>query len=371
MKAYDFIFSNKLTHRLARHFTFWAIYLLQLIMITTRMESFHDFFIYQSYKISILSAFSVLPACLFSVYAFSVFLFPFLRQKKYRSFAVWLVIIIVFNCIISLLQYLFVRPFLCADCGAVTSREKINTIASIGINTVSFLGAVALGIKFTKTWYIQQVINRKLSRQKINNELKLLKARIQPDFLFETLEVLHHKITYNNKQAVNILLRFSDLLSYTLYECDEDFISAERVFQVTNEFVALETLMMKTKITITASITENLSDKYIPSFVVLPLLQHCIMALHNYPDKACQTEIEVVAENKTFTCSLFIYTEAFAELRKIYFDTISLFRNRLEAFYRNKYTIDFTEEKEMFTINLSLVLSDHFLEETVYADTAE
>ncbi|MEP6466333.1 MAG: histidine kinase, partial [Parafilimonas sp.] len=199
----------------------------------------------------------------------------------------------------------------------------------------------------------------------------------QPDFLFKTLQALHNRIIFDKKEAAEMLLRFSELLSYTLYECDNDFISAEKVMQITDEFIALEKMMPKTNITGVTTIEDNITNKYIPSFIVLPLIQHCVIALHNYPDKKHSAEIKLNASNNIFYCSIYIQTDAFAELRKIYFDGINMFTNRLETFYSNRYTLDFTEEKGAFNIALSLVLSDNLFAEKIdkatekiYANTA-
>jgi LytS/YehU family sensor histidine kinase len=350
---------------------------LQTGLIATQMNGFADFFRYSSYRFPVVFAASILPVCIFSVYFSLYILFPLLHRKKYFLFAAGFVAFVGLNCFIELFLYLLARPFTCSDCGVVTLQEKINIIGAIGINTACFWGVVALGIKFTKSWYLQQINNHILARQKIRSQLKLLKARIQPDFLFGTLQALHSKIILDKKKAAEMLLKFSDLLSYTLYECEDDFIDAEKVFQITDEFFALEKMMMKTNITTVTTISGDICNKYIPSFIVLPLIQHCVTELHNYPDKAHSAKIKLSATNNMFYCSIQIETDAFAELRKMYVDGINMFTNRLETFYTNKYTLDFTEEQEEFNITLSLVLVDNLsaektgnATEKVYANTA-
>lgn len=376
MTANEFIFSNEWKPRLARHLSFWLIYYLQTVLVTARMTGFADFFRYQSYAYPVVFAAAILPVCFFSVYISLYILFPLLKQKKYILFSTGLIVSAVLNCIIELFIYLLTRPYTCSDCGTINLQEKINIMGAFGINVASFLGVVALGIKFTKSWYQQQLNNRMLARQKITNELKLLKARIQPDFLFETLQALFNTIITDKKQAAEILLKFSELLSYTLYECDDDFVSVERVLQITEEFVALEKMMMKTNITSASAITGNISNKYIPSFIVLPLIQNCITALHNHPDKTHFAKIELNTDNDIFFCTIHIKTGAFTELKKIYPGMINTFAKRLEAFYNNKYTLDFKSEKEAFTVALSLLLSNDFIAgridkatEKVYANT--
>lgn len=122
----------------------------------------------------------------------------------------------------------------------ITGKNKRD--GAIGINVACFLSIVALGIKFTKHWYLQQKQNRLLARQKITNQLKLLKLRIQPEFLFESLQSLYYKIASDKNQASEILLKLSELLSYMLYESNDDFVPVQRELFIIQEFITLESL---------------------------------------------------------------------------------------------------------------------------------
>ncbi len=374
MTAYEFVFSNKRKYRLQRHLFFWLGFLLQTVMVNTQMSSVADFFKYQSYQHAMLFAVSVLLPCVFSVYMFLYFLFPLFQQKKYAAFIACFVVVIILDCVISLFFYLITRNYTCVHCKAVTLLDEINMTEVLGINMAGILGVAALGIKFTKTWYLQQARNRILARQKITSELKLLKARIQPDLLFDTLQALYNKITSNNNEAAEMLLKFSELLSYTLYECDDDFVAAGRVLKITDEFIALEKMIRKTNIKSVTTISGNTGNKYIPSFIVFPLIQQCVIALHKHPGETHSTEIELSIEDNTFYCAIYIETDAFSIIRKFYINAINTFTNRLETFYSNKYTLNFNEEgKGRLVIKMSLVLSDIVEEvkatEQVYAYT--
>lgn len=325
------------------------------------MKGVADFFVYQSYKQGFFFLYAVLPVCIFSVYISTYLLFPFLQKKRYSVFITGIVGLIIFNCFAALFFYVIIRPYLCPVCDAIDLREDINIMGNNGINIASFMTLVALGIKFTKNWYLQQIHNRMLARKKIVNELKLLKTRIQPGFLFESLQSLYNKISSDKNQAAGILLKFSELLSYMLYECNDDFVLVKNVLMITNEFIELEKMMKETKLTFAATINSGINGKYIPSFILLPLIQNCVIALHNnLKNEPDYMEIEIYAQNNILYCSISIQPSNTGAVREIYADIINTFTNRLEIFYSNNYTLKLAEKEEgKFIITLSLLLLDN------------
>ncbi len=357
----QFIFSNKPKYRLARHLVFWLIFSLQTVLVATRMNSISDFFLYQSYKSPLFFLCSILSVCFFSVYFSIYLLFPFLQKKRYTVFAFGFIGLIIFNCITALVFYVIMRPYMCSDCSAIDIREKINIIGNNGINIASFMSLVALGIKFTKNWYLQQVHNRILARQKITSELKLIKARIQPDFLFDSLQALYHKISADKNQAAEMLLKFSEFLSYTLYECNDDFILVQRELFFINEFIALENMMKETKPIVTYDVTGDISKKYIPSFILLSLIQNCVVALHgNTCKEPPRVNIEIYIEAITLYSNMHVQAEDIDAIRDIYPNIINAFINRLEIFYKNNYKLGFSREEGKYIITMSLLLLDNF-----------
>jgi hypothetical protein len=338
-----------------RHGVFWSLYYVQAVFSATEMNGFSDFFYYSSYKYALISAALLLPVCFWSVYSALYILFPLFKKKKYALFVLCFFLFIIINCLVELIVYLLTRPYTCVNCG--TPFEMVNTVAGLGINVASFLGVIALGIKFTKSWYLQQISNRKLAREKISNELKLLKARIQPDFLFKILQLIHRKIGSDSNKAADLLLKLSELLSYTLYECEEDFIAAERVIQITKEFITLEQTRMRTSVS--AEFTyKDISNKYIPSFVVLPLLQLCISIIEKHPVKKKLISIDVTVEGDLFKCVFCTRLNNTSEIVQQYNNAIERFRERLESLYNDNYTITISETGQRILISLSFLLSD-------------
>lgn len=362
MNIRAFIFSDKLKPRLARHSMFWIVFLLQTIFVSTQMTSFADFLKYQSYQAPIIFNVSVLPVCVFSVYMFSYILFIFFQQKKYALFIACLTVIIILNCIFEAVLYPIVRPFICSDCGILTMQEKIKTISYVGINLGGFYGTVALGIRFTKNWYLQQKANRLLARQKITSDLKLLKSRIQPNFLFESLNGLYNQTSFDKEKAAEMLLEFSELLSYMLYECNDDFVSVQRELLFIQKFFVLKNILFSTTLTLTNNIKESLTEKYIPSFILLSLIQNCVFELSDYnPTQKLTLNTNAEVQNNMLVCNIHLKAVNLHAKKNILSDIINTFTNRLEIFYENNYRLEFIESEDELLVSISLLMLDKFI----------
>ena len=174
-----------------------------------------------------------------------------------------------------------------------------------------------------------------------------------------------------------MLLRFSELLSYTLYECNADFVPVLRELFVINEFIALENIMQKAPVIFSETNTENISEKFIPSFILLSFIQNCVIAFYENIYEQTGFSIKINGGNDTVFCVLHIQSSSSVLIKNIYVPLINTYINRLENVYKNNYTLGFAEEQRgSFIITMSLLLVDNFsnekidtLKEQVYAHT--
>ena len=316
-----------------------------------------DFFTYQVYQHSLYFVLCILPVCIFSVYGFLYILLPFLQKKRYIEFILAGILVLILNYFLAQFFYKLARPSICPDCDAITLREKVSRSLNIGVNIAGFLSVVALGIKYTVRWYLQQIQNRTLAKQKISSELKLLKARVQPVFLFESLGTIYKSIDVNKNDAAEILIKLSDLLSYVLYECNDDFVLLQRELIIANRYIELEKIIRNKSFVIDYKIVNSADTKYIPSFIVLYLIQNCISAFDNEVEKTPRyIEIEINTGVNILDLKICAQQPDLPAFGDMFQNIVKTTRHRLETFYPDKYELIFFEEKGVSIINVSLML---------------
>jgi two-component system LytT family sensor kinase len=106
-----------------------------------------------------------------------------------------------------------------------------------------------------------------MEKDKVRNELDFLKAQFNPHFLFNSINSIYGNIDRSNSSARNMLLKFSDMLRYQLYECTTDSISIDKEINYMRNYVALQQTRNAENLVVDLEIDEELRG-----FTVAPLL---------------------------------------------------------------------------------------------------
>ena len=106
-----------------------------------------------------------------------------------------------------------------------------------------------------------------MEKDKVKNELDFLKAQFNPHFLFNSINSIYGNIDKRNSSARNMLLTFSDMLRYQLYECNTDSISIDREVKYIKNYVALQQTRNAENLVVDLEVDEDLRG-----FSVAPLL---------------------------------------------------------------------------------------------------
>ena len=101
---------------------------------------------------------------------------------------------------------------------------------------------LAMSIKLTKNWIQSRQREQLLEKEKLETELKFLRSQFHPHFLFNTINSIFVLIHKNPDMASEALAKFSDLLRYQLYECNEAEISLRQELTYLENFIELEKL---------------------------------------------------------------------------------------------------------------------------------
>ncbi|MEL6306475.1 MAG: histidine kinase, partial [Bacteroidota bacterium] len=80
---------------------------------------------------------------------------------------------------------------------------------------------LAMSIKLTKNWIAAEKHRTTVEKEKLETELKFLRSQLNPHFLFNTINSIFVLIHKNQDLASDSLAKFSELLRYQLYHCNE------------------------------------------------------------------------------------------------------------------------------------------------------
>ncbi len=277
MTLNNFIFSNQLKHRLARHVAFWTIFSLHFIIQNLLIGGQGEGSTSRTFLQSFLHFLYFLPIYLASTYFFIEIILPkFLYPRRWVGFIVSFLLLFSVSAILiyySGVWYLhntMKLPYDKIDFDA----NKYHAIVD-GMFVPFMLLGIAAGIKFSKNWWLQQRENEKLAKQKLATELQLLKTSIHPRFLLHSLHTVQRRIDNSSLQSPVLILQLSDLLSYLLYEKDETWVPLEKELEIIRYYINLEEKSSEGKLLFKTEFPENTGGKFIIPFLLLTIVENC------------------------------------------------------------------------------------------------
>jgi sensor histidine kinase YesM len=97
-------------------------------------------------------------------------------------------------------------------------------------------------LKLVKDQYLVQNRTMQLEKEKSKTELHMLKAQLNPHFLFNTLNNIYSLSLINSPVTSTSIARLSEILDYILYRCNDPFVPLSAEINLLNNYIGLEKL---------------------------------------------------------------------------------------------------------------------------------
>src|SRR5580698_8802396 len=241
LSIYDLIFSKQGSHRLCRHLIFWVAFLIYFFYVNMIPSRPDELWRTQTYR----NAFELMiyfPVSIISVYVANYYLLPqyIIKEKYFRLLLVLIGLTIIYFSLAYLLTMLL---------GALTRTVPFRELPvsfrwfqpiRYGIGLPLTSAVLTSIIKLLKNHHLQQKENELLQQQKISTELQIIKAQFQPGFLYDALNHVLFLINEDPPRSPEAVLKLSDLLSYILYDNEEEQVSLEKEIQIIGTYLGLQ-----------------------------------------------------------------------------------------------------------------------------------
>jgi two-component system, LytTR family, sensor kinase len=153
---------------------------------------------------------------------------------------------------------------------------------------------LAMSIKLTRNWMQARQLEQRLREEKLETELKFLRSQFNPHFLFNTINSIFVLIHKNPTMASESLAKFSGLLRYQLYECNEQLIPLKRELAYLENFIELEKLRQEGNTECTLSVNVNLDQTLeIAPFILMPFVENAFKHLSQHKEEMNRIRIDI------------------------------------------------------------------------------
>jgi len=197
-----------------------------------------------------------------------------------------------------------------------------------------------------------------LEREKRKNELDFLKAQINPHALFNSLNTIYGHIDKSNQVARNILLQFSGLLRYQLYDCSSEYVSLGNEIAYIRNYIAFQQLRKDDGLAVAIEI-EHINDNLkIAPLLLIVLIENAFKFVGNANERESTVIFKITTQNSVLNCSVFntVEPESSRKINNSNGIGIANFKRRLELLYPGKYSLDIDKGIDFYKTNLTIGL---------------
>ncbi len=242
------------TSRLVYHIYFW-IFFFGLIVLSSGAHN-------ESYTVRVVRSLEYIAFLIVPVY-FHFFVFDrFFYKKKYMRYVLFLLTILI-------------------GWGYVMDRFLFQGILEKGglfsaMVSIFFILLITTSFKVLAENVKQRFLLQQIEAKQVQTELRLLKAQINPHFLFNTLNNLFGMARKQNPQTADGIAGLSHLMRYMIYESNVELISLEKEIQQIDRLIELQKLRFSNDddIQIDFTIDGEAENTLIPPMLLIPFVEN-------------------------------------------------------------------------------------------------
>lgn len=284
------------------------------------------------------------------------FLLPrYFQTGRYFLFAGFLALSFF---VLGLFEEGILRPLIFAE------MDEVKYCTSDGLYKFVLEPLPLLGFMFfvKLTWEYRETQQKLITteKEKIESELKFLRSQINPHILFNALNNIYSHSLTRSGMAPDMLLKLSNFLRYTLYECGSDLVLLERELQSLEDYVTLQKMGLEGRGQVSMSISGACKDRLVPPFVLITLVENCFKHSLDTQEKNIRIEVDIVINDDQLTlktCNTYDRERRLAnEGIKEQGVGIANVRRRLELLCSGSFSLRDRTNKGVFELELKMPL---------------
>ncbi|MBZ0201565.1 MAG: histidine kinase [Ignavibacteria bacterium] len=222
------------------------------------------------------------------------------------------------------------------------------------LTIVSILGSLW---KVSLIWYRNQIKQKETEKQNISNELAMLRAQINPHFLFNTLNNIKSLVKSIPSKAVYSVDKLTGMMRYMLYESSLESVPLGNEIGHINNYIDLEKIRYSDPDFIDFKIYGDYKDIPVPPLVFMPFIENAFKHGNKLkPAPGIIIKIDVLKRDINFEIKNFMKENHEAHDKNSGFG-LSNIRRRLDLLFDKKYDLVIDNKNKTFTVKLNLIIS--------------
>jgi len=286
----------------------------------------------------------------------ALYLIPhYISKDKYKTY-----LILIFVFYLSLTMVNSVVDHFCFI--AIYSTEKEPFWSGTLTNSISklFILSLSMGYGFTKIMIRTEKVRQQLIEDKLNAELKILKAQIDPHFLFNTLNMAYASaIKSRDTNTADIVEKLAVLMRYVIYESNGDKVPLEKDINYIENYISLQLQRLATDIScnIKCNIKGNWQGYQIAPMILIPFIENVFKHGIRLEEKS-GVDINLNFQSGLLILETMNTLKNFKDFKDISNSGIGLdnVKKRLKIIYPNRHKLEIETTNRIYHSRLELEL---------------
>ncbi len=331
-------------HKLLSHSTIWIILLFININF---FSSFKGFTIAFERGISLILLYSLLFYSNWFVFIPRLYI-----KKRYLWFSISVITAVIVTSIIRIIieqHFGIIRPLQRSP--LIVNKELRGFFLAFSFS--SFIFIVSTMLRMANYYSLQSKQKDILLQEKTAAELQLLKAQINPHFLFNALNNIYALVLIKSDNAADSLMSLSQLLRYIIYDASGEKVALDKEIRYLQYYIDLESLRLTNKQALNYNPDINSANYTIMPLTFIPFIENSFK--HSDVNKGGFIKIDLTLKGNLlyFSCK-----NSFSEKTVDSTGGIGMENSlkRLEIMYAGRHELNIKKENNVFSVELSLEL---------------
>lgn len=343
------------------HVGYWALYVLLLTLLfaiarsQTRTLATPATFIMAVR----MSAIFIVPNVL-AFYLSYAQLFPrYLARKHFGSLALGALLCAYAAALAALLlQRALAHQALAAFASVADVLGFLSSLAVVALIHVT----IALVIRGFIAWYDDIAVKQELRQKTSEVEAALVRAKLDPHFLFNTLNNIDVLITRDPATASLYLNKLCDIMRFVLYEARAERIPLAAELEYIDQYIALERIRSTSADFVSCTVAGDTAQRSIAPMLLIPFIENAFKHAEGQRTKdAITVSTSISGMQLTFQCSNLYTTTSDTPRAGVGGLGNSLMRERLVLLYPARHSLDVSDSDHRYSVTLTVDLDDHAL----------
>ncbi|HEX5024941.1 MAG TPA: histidine kinase [Agriterribacter sp.] len=215
-----------------------------------------------------------------------------------------------------------------------------------------------IGVKYIRVAISQRMLLKEEENKRVLSELQLLRAQLNPHFLFNALNSIYSLIISHSDKAGEATLSLSELMRFHIESSRRQMVSLGEEIDMMTQFIALEKLRLGNKCTINLDTEIDAPGVEIAPLIFMPFIENAFK--YSISNEASKNMINIKLHTRLHELK-FEVSNSIAKSRNTLNEGvpgigITNTKKRLDLHYKNNYELNIENTGDRFTVNLYIKL---------------